>query len=194
MVYFPSPSRLLFTRLFTSGLVIPPFSTFKPSAGLAEKAPAVIVIQEWWGINNQIKENAQKVADLTDAEAIVADLYKGNIGVNAKEASHLMNNLDFKKAVDEIGIICGELRKNDAVRKIGVTGFCMGGALTLATAALAEKPLAACAPFYSIPPPELCDVAVIKSKSTVQEHYGDLDPMEGFSDKAAANKLEETLT
>jgi carboxymethylenebutenolidase len=189
-----SSSRLLITRLFaTSGMALPPFSSFKPSAGLANKAPALIVIQEWWGVTDQIKSNAQKVADLTGAEAIVPDLYKGEIGVNAEEASHLMNNLDFKKAVDEIDAICQDLQKEDPDRKIGVTGFCMGGALTLATAALAKKPLAACAPFYGVPPADLCDVSVIKSRTPVQGHYGELDPMEGLADKPTADKLEETL-
>jgi carboxymethylenebutenolidase len=69
----------------------------------------------------------------------------------------------------------------------------MGGALCLATAALVGKPLQACAPFYGIPPAELCDVAVIKKKTPVQGHYGDLDNLDGFSDKASADKLEETL-
>jgi dienelactone hydrolase len=69
----------------------------------------------------------------------------------------------------------------------------MGGALCLATAALVEKPLQACAPFYGIPPAELCDVAAIKKKTPVSGHFGDLDHFTGFSDKASADKLEETL-
>jgi carboxymethylenebutenolidase len=182
-----------FRCLLTTGMALPPFTSIKPSSGLAVNAPAVIVIQEWWGINDQIKAHAQKVADMTGAEAIVPDLYKGKLGLNAEEASHLKNNLDFKNAVDEIEQICEDLRKDDADRKIGVTGFCMGGALSFATAALVKKPLAACAPFYGIPSAELCDVAVIPSKTPVQGHFGDLDPLENFSDKASATKLEETL-
>lgn len=105
-----------------------------------------------------------------------------------------MNNLDFKNAVNEMETLCKEVvLKDNADRKVGVCGFCMGGALTLATAALFEKPLAACAPFYGIPPAELCNVADIKKKTPVQGHYGDMDNMAGFSDKAAADKLEETL-
>jgi carboxymethylenebutenolidase len=119
---------------------------------------------------------------------------KGKIGVNAEEASHLMNNLDFKLAVDEMETLCNQvLLKDNADRKVGVCGFCMGGALSLATAALIQKPLAACAPFYGIPPAELCNVADIKKKTPVQGHYGDHDTMAGFSDKAAADQLEETL-
>eukprot|EP00567_Pseudictyota_dubia_P013210 CAMPEP_0197438958 /NCGR_PEP_ID=MMETSP1175-20131217/5814_1 /TAXON_ID=1003142 /ORGANISM="Triceratium dubium, Strain CCMP147" /LENGTH=237 /DNA_ID=CAMNT_0042968779 /DNA_START=91 /DNA_END=804 /DNA_ORIENTATION=- len=173
--------------------MLPPYVAFKPSGGLADKAPAVIVLQEWWGVNDQIKAHAQKVADMTGAEAIVPDLYKGKIGLDAEEASHLMDNLDFKNAVDEIETLCKDLQKDDADRKIGVTGFCMGGALTLATAALVEKPLAACAPFYGIPPAELCDVATIRSKTPIQGHFGDLDGFEGFTCPKSVAALEEKL-
>lgn len=65
--------------------------------------------------------------------------------------------------------------------------------MTLATAALIEKPLDACALFHRILPVELCVVAVIPSKTPVQRHYGDLDVMAGFRDKAAADQLETTL-
>ena len=88
-----------------------------------------------------------------------------------------------------------------AMGRIGLTllhiayrrSFCMGGALTLATAALVEKPLQACAPFYGIPPAQLCDVAVLKKKTPIQGHYGDLDHFAGFSDKPSVDTLEETL-
>lgn len=148
-----------------------------------------------WGINDQVKILAQHIADISGAEVYVPDLYKGKIGVNAEEASHLMNNLDFKNAVAEIETLCKEViaKDNMADRKIGVVGFCMGGALTLATAALVEKPLAAAAPFYGIPPAELCNVAEIRAKTPVQGHYGDMDAMKGFSCKESADKLEETL-
>lgn len=82
-----------------------------------------------------------------------------------------MNNLDFKNAVDEMETLCKEVvLKGKADKKVGVCGFCMGGALCLATAALIEKPLAACAPFYGIPPVELCSVADIRKKTPVQGH------------------------
>lgn len=181
---------------------LPPFLSFKPSSvattaaeatGGGDSLPAVIVIQEWWGVNDQCKAHAQKVADLTGAEAIIPDLYKGKIGLEAEEASHLMDNLDFKNAVDEIEVLSAELRKDDADRKIAVIGFCMGGSLALATAALAETPFVAVAPFYGIPPDTLCDVADIVAKSPIQGHFGDLDHFAGFSDKHSVDALEAKL-
>lgn len=79
-----------------------------------------------------------------------------------------MDNLDFKNAVDEIEVLCAELQKDNADRKIAVIGFCMGGSLALASAALVKKPLAAVAPFYGIPPEALCNVADIVAKTPIQ--------------------------
>jgi carboxymethylenebutenolidase len=144
---------------------LPPILSFKPDAGCSvDSPPVVIVLQEWWGVNEQIKIHAQKIADITGAEAIIPDLYKGKIGLDAEEASHLMN-------VDEIEALCDSLRKDDANRKIAVLGFCMGGALTLASAALLENPLVAAVVFYGIPPEALCDVSYVLCKRNYEEYH-----------------------
>jgi dienelactone hydrolase len=72
ITYFPT------TKSFktSSTMVIPPYLTFTPSTGLVGIAPAVLVVQEWWGLNDEIKAIAQKVSDLTGAEVFVPDLYK----------------------------------------------------------------------------------------------------------------------
>ena len=181
----------------TSSSALPPFLTFKPAAGSATNAGAIIVVQEWWGLNDQIKVHAQHVATSTGCEVIVPDVYKGKIGVNAEEASHLMNNLDFKVAVEEMEQICNSLRKDNADRKIGIAGFCMGGALSMAAAALSPTGCyQACVPFYGIPPAVLCNVGdiVTEKKTPVQGHFGDLDPLAGFTDKAAVDGLVENLS
>lgn len=174
-------------------VALPPFLTFYPSTETVESPPAIIVLQEWWGINDQIKLHAQKFAECSGAEVFVPDLYKGKIGVDAEEASHLMNNLDFKNAVDEIESLCDELRKDQPDRKIAIAGFCMGGALCLATAALSRRPVAAAIPFYGIPPSALCNVGDIPTKSPIQGHFGLLDAMKDFSDAEAVKNLEEKL-
>jgi hypothetical protein len=65
----------------------------------------------------------------------------------------------------------------------------MGGALTLAIVDLVEKPFVACAPFYGIPPAELCDVGVVATKTPLQGHYGNVDPLKGFLCKASMDTL-----
>jgi len=152
-------------------------------------SPAVIVVQEWWGVNDQIKKHAEFIAS-KGYTALVPDLYRGKIGVDAEEASHLMNNLNFREAVNDIDACALFLKSQASGRKVGITGFCMGGALSLASAAL-TKSLDAAVPFYGIPPDSLCDVS--KIKIPIQGHFGDLDAFAGFSDPAAVKALEEKL-
>ena len=64
--------------------------------------PAVILIQEWWGVTDGIKEKAVKVAEKGNYRVLVPDLYKGKVGVDVEEASHMMGSLDFPNAVKEI--------------------------------------------------------------------------------------------
>src|SRR5213593_1537811 len=70
----------------------------EPSAGTA--APAVVVIQEWWGLNDQIKGEANRLA-AAGYRALVPDLYRGKLGLDAKEAEHLMTNLNFADAAGQ---------------------------------------------------------------------------------------------
>ncbi|CAG2230842.1 E3.1.1.45 [Mytilus edulis] len=78
----------------------------------------------------------------------------------------------------------------EIVTVVGVTGFCMGGALTLASAALVPE-VDAAAPFYGIPGKALCDLKNIKCP--VQCHFGNLDTLEGFSAPKDQDLLEQTL-
>lgn len=152
-------------------------------------APAVIVLQEWWGITDIIKEQAQMISD-KGFRCLIPDLYKGKIGVDAEEAHHLMSNLDFPAAVEEIKQAVQYLRDTGSP-KVGVVGFCMGGALTFAAAQHAA--VDAAAPFYGIPDRAICQPEAIKIP--VQAHFGQLDAMKGFSDpdsiKAVVAKMEE---
>ena len=60
----------------------------EPAAG--QNAPGIVVIQEWWGLNEQIKGVAARYAKL-GFRALVPDLYRGKLGLDAKEAEHLMS-------------------------------------------------------------------------------------------------------
>jgi len=96
-------------------------------------APGMVLIQEWWGLNDQIKGVADKLA-ATGYRALVPDLYRGKVALEANEAEHLMTNLNFGDAAGQD--VRGAVRylKASGSVKVGVTGFCMGGALTLLAA------------------------------------------------------------
>ena len=151
-------------------------------------SPAVIVIQEWWGVDDGIKAKAEKIAS-EGYRVFVPDIYKGKIGVDAEEAHHLMSNLDFPKAVTEISEVAAHL-KEEGSPAVGVVGFCMGGALTMGALA-ASKDITCGAPFYGVNF-GLFETSQLKDKP-VQGHFGEEDTMEGFSDVVAAKKLEGEL-
>ena len=123
-------------------------------------APGVVVIQEWWGLNDQIRGVADRLA-LAGYRALVPDLYRGKSTVEAEEAHHLMTDLNFADAASQD--IAGAVRwlGSDGA-KVGVTGFCMGGALTLLAACLVPD-IDAVVTWYGFPPLEYLDASKIKA-------------------------------
>ena len=151
----------------------------------AAGAPAIVVIQEWWGLNGQIRGVADRLA-LAGYVALVPDLYRGKLTVEAEEAHHLMSGLDFGDAAGQDIRGAVQYLKTRST-KVGVTGFCMGGALTLL--ALSNVPeLDAGVVWYGCPPLEYIDAS--KIKVPVQGHFGTQDQ---FFAIATIDELETKL-
>lgn len=125
------------------------------------KAPGMVVIQEWWGLNDQIKGVADKLAK-AGYRALVPDLYRGKVALAANEAEHLMNNLNFGDAAGQDVRGAVQHLKSSGSAKAGVTGFCMGGALTLLAAVNVPEADAAVA-WYGFPPLEYVDASKIRA-------------------------------
>ena len=104
-------------------------------ASAGDNAPGIVVIREWWGVNDQIKGVADRLAGL-GYTSLVPDLYKGKVTVEAEEASHMMQNLDFADASTDVRGAVEHLKQS--CPKVGVIGFCMGGALTVLAAVYAK--------------------------------------------------------
>ena len=130
----------------------------EPAAGA--KAPGIVVIQEWWGLNDQIKGVADTLAT-QGYRAMVPDLYRGKVALAANEAEHLMNELNFGDAAgqDVRGAVAHLKAFGSA--KVGVTGFCMGGALTLLSSVFVPE-LDAGVAWYGYPPLDYIDAGKIK--------------------------------
>jgi carboxymethylenebutenolidase len=132
--------------------------------------PCVIVIQEWWGLNDHIKSIVDRF-EFEGFNALAPDLYHGRIAADADEASHMMNGLDFPRAVHEdIAAALDYLKTINP--SVAVMGFCMGGALTIGAAARLEGFKAAVC-FYGVPPKAFSDPADIKIP--FQGHFGRKD-------------------
>jgi carboxymethylenebutenolidase len=127
----------------------------------AQKAPGVVVIQEWWGLNDQIKGVAERFAK-AGYRALVPDLYRGKVALEANEAEHLMNNLNFGDAAGQDIRGSVQYLKSTGSTKVGVTGFCMGGALTILSAVNVPEADAAVA-WYGYPPLEYVDASKIRA-------------------------------
>jgi carboxymethylenebutenolidase len=125
----------------------------------ATGAPGVVVIQEWWGLNAQIKGVAERYAE-AGYVALVPDLYRGKSTVEAAEAEHLMTNLNFGDAAgQDVRGAVQYLKARGA--KVGVSGYCMGGALTLLASVQVPEADAGVV-YYGYPPLEYIDASKIK--------------------------------
>jgi carboxymethylenebutenolidase len=158
-----------------SGVLATPDTTGTP--------PAVVVLQEWWGINDQIQAVAQRYA-AAGFVALVPDLYHGQVAKDADEAGRMMRALDFGKAVQEIAGAVAFLRERSN-GKVAVTGYCLGGALAFASA-VNIRGLAAVAPFYGLPG----DLDWSKIDAPVQAHFATHDD---WATVAGAQKIKDAV-
>ncbi len=149
----------------------------------AAKPPGVVLLQEWWGVNDQIQSIAQRYAD-AGFVAIVPDLYHGKIAKDADEAGRMMKALDFGKAVQEIAGAVAFVRERSN-GKVAVTGYCLGGALALASA-VNVRGLAAVVPFYGLPG----DLDWSKIDAPVQAHFATHDD---WATVAGAQKIKDAV-
>jgi carboxymethylenebutenolidase len=110
--------------------------------------PGIIVIQEWWGLNDHIKDIAGRFAS-EGYVALAPDLYDGVVTIDATEAGKLMQGLDQEKALKKLDGAIQFLESQPDIKpdKIGVTGFCMGGTYALLLASH-NKSIKASVPFY----------------------------------------------
>jgi len=106
--------------------------------------PAVIVIHEWWGLNDWIKEQAQGFAG-QGYVALAVDLYRGKVAYDPSLAHELSQGLPQERAIRDLQAAFAYLASRPDVNKdkIGSTGWCMGGSLSL-DLAIREPKLAAC--------------------------------------------------
>lgn len=119
---------------------------------VAGGSKAVIVVQEWWGLNAHIKD----IADRYAAEGFIAiapDLYRGKVAANPNEASQMMHDLTLADGLDTIKNTINAAALGYDISHFGITGYCMGGTFALRAACELEG-LSAAAPFYGDIPEE----------------------------------------
>ena len=122
-------------------------------------APGIVVIQEWWGLDEEVKAVADRFAQ-AGYRALVPDLYRGKLALEANEAEHLMGDLNFGDAAGQDIRGAVQYLKATGSAKVAVTGFCMGGALTILAACNVPE-LDASIVWYGNPPLEYVNADAI---------------------------------
>jgi len=161
----------------------------KPPSG---SGPGVLVIQEWWGLDDDLKKMADKLA-ASGFVALAPDLYHGKVAGHTEmdKAAQLMNSLPPDRATRDMSGAVDYLASRPDVKGkgIGVVGFCMGGMLSFIIAANRGDKVKAVVPFYGFPQgPSEPDWS--KLTAAVSGHMAEND---SFFPPAAAKALEEKL-
>lgn len=112
----------------------------------------VLLIQEWWGINDHIRDIAGRYAN-EGYICVAPDLFRGKLAKDSTEAAQLMQALAIEDGLEIIRAAIVEIKRTHNVQKFGITGFCMGGTFAL-RAACEISELSAAAPFYGDIPGE----------------------------------------
>ncbi|MCU1644084.1 MAG: carboxymethylenebutenolidase [Nocardia sp.] len=142
-----------------------------PDAG---RGPGVIVIQEWWGLTDQIAG----VADRLAAEGFVAlapDLFGGKVTHDAADGQKWMSELPIERGVAQLSSSVEYLLSHDAVTgdALGAVGFCMGGGFVVALAAAVGDKIAAAIPYYGANTGDDIDYSTLRA--AVMGHFGTYD-------------------
>jgi len=157
--------------------------------------PAVIVIHEWWGLDDWVKGQARALAG-EGYVALAVDLYRGKVTNKQEEAHQLMMGLARDRALRDLKAAFAYLQGRADVRKdrIGAIGWCMGGMYSLALA-VEEPRLAAVVAYYGAPPTDAA--AIAKIKAAVLGNYGAEDkgpsPEQVKAFEAAMKKAGKTV-
>ena len=117
-----------------------------------DTASCVVLIQEWWGISDHIRDIAGRYAK-EGYLCVAPDLYRGKLARNTEEASKMMQALAVEDGIETIRAAIAAAKQTYNVQKIGINGYCMGGTFAL-RAACEISELAAAAPFYGDIPEE----------------------------------------
>lgn len=152
----------------------------------AADAPGIVVIEEWWGVTGWIKSIADRYA-AAGYRALIPDLFRGRTAAVGDEANHLVEGLDFgDAATQDVRGAVQYLKQNGS--GVGVTGYCMGGALTLLSAMYVPEVEAAVS-FYGFPPPQAGDLSAVQKP--VECHFALHDD---FFAPERGREIEQQLT
>lgn len=151
----------------------------------------VIVIQEWWGLVDHIKDICERLAR-EGFVALAPDLYHGKTTREPDEAQKLMMGLNLEQAAKDMSGAIDYLRELSSVRGpgLGVIGFCMGGSLALMLALRRPDAVRAAVPFYGVLPAQLGTPDWQPLQAAILGHYAEHDD---FASRSAVQEMVKQL-
>lgn len=144
-------------------------------------APGVVVVHEWWGLNDSIRGMSERFR-AAGFSVLAVDLYAGEVTNDAAVALQLASKMSTLTSVKIIETAAAALRKQGSP-KVAVTGFCLGGAMTLAAACHCPS-ASAFVPFYGLPLSKYVDWS--KTLGPILGHYAEHDRIVDLSRVRAA--------
>lgn len=149
------------------------------------RAPAVILVHEWWGLTDQITATAERLA-AAGFLVLAVDLYRGTVTRDPAEAQRQMVALPRERSLADLTGAAAYLKAHPrSTGKVAITGFCMGGAYAFAAACFIRG-LSAAVPFYGLPPSPDWSQVDIPIQAHVAQHDGWVKP-------AAVEAIRDTL-
>ncbi|MBV8281279.1 MAG: dienelactone hydrolase family protein [Candidatus Eremiobacteraeota bacterium] len=136
-------------------------------AAASADAPGIVLIEEWWGVDERFKEIADRLAS-HGFNVLVPDLFRGRSAATGDEANHLMEGLDFQDAATQDVAGAARYLRSHGAKRVGVMGFCMGGALAMLSV-MHGRDFDAASTWYGAPPPEAGDPGAIAVP--IQGHF-----------------------
>ena len=121
----------------------------------------LFVFHEWWGLNDYIRQEAERyAADFPEVNIMAIDLFDGQIATNAEDAGKLMQSVPKERAEN---IIKGALNHVGSKADIQTIGWCYGGAWSLQAAILSGKQAKGCVMYYGSPEKEMGKLSMLQA-------------------------------
>lgn len=159
------------------------FRGYEVPAHGADCVGSVLIVHEWFGLNAGMRAHADRFA-AAGFHALAVDLYQGMVATDAESARRLAAEMKSRHAMEVIAAAARYMARDPrGTGKVGLAGFCMGGAVALAAAANIEQ-VSAAVTFCGLPP-ERFNAAVQRSEAPVMGHYGTRDPVVPLSQPRA---------
>lgn len=150
------------------------FRGYEATVPDASRVGSVLIVHEWFGLNAGMRMQADRFA-AAGFHALAVDLYQGRVAGDAESARRLAAQLNAKHALQVIAAATDYVSRNpNSTGKVGLAGFCMGGAVALAAASKVDE-VSAAVTFCGMPPDRWTDVG--RMKAAVMGHYGIRDPV-----------------